>query len=143
MVRPNSHNFHSIPAIQSEIRRKAAPLLRRGGDETRRRGSMARFPHKGSCRKGGTKKIRTVENADYEITGDVEGRRTFFYLTQSSTLPNDPSLFRALPGAVPPRSTSMIRSENSVAAPTKIRSFEIAATSSNDNSVRTCSNREE
>lgn len=51
------------------------------------------------------RKIRASENADCEITGVGEGRRRFFYVTQSSTLPNDPSLFRAAPA--PPPSTSM------------------------------------
>lgn len=39
--------------------------------------------------------------ADCEVTArQSEGRRRFFYVTQSSTLPNDPNLFRGATGVV-------------------------------------------
>lgn len=52
-------------------------------------------------RRRGGRRSWPLENADWEVTArQSEGRRRFFYVTQSSTLPNDPNLFRGATGVV-------------------------------------------
>lgn len=65
-----------------------------GGGHTLSRAILSR-------RRGrGERRSWPLENADWEVTAGGEGLRRFFYVTQSSTLPNDPNLFRGATTAV-------------------------------------------